>query len=122
MWNHQEKRLTQNKTPKLHVDDYVRISRAKGTFEKGYLPSWSEEIFQVAGVDSRASPVMYQLKDYEGKYIQGKFYTEELQKVGKPELFAVEKVIRRRANKRGESLVKFFDSPHYYFASDVQRI
>ena len=122
VWSHQENRLEKAKPSKFQVDDYVRISRVKGIFEKGYLPSWSEEIFQVAAVDSRASPVMYQLKDYENKFIQGKFYTEELQNVSKPELYAVERVIRRRANKRGESLVKFFDSPHYYYASDVQQI
>ena len=65
---------------------------------------------------------MYQLKDYEDKFIQGKFHTEELQKVVKPELFAVERVIRRRANKQGDALVKFFDSPHYYYASDLHQI
>ena len=125
VWSHQENRPTtiRKSLKLLQVDDYVRISRVKGTFEKGYIPSWSEEIFQVADVDSRAFPIMYQLKDHEDKFIQGKFYSEELQKVSKPELFAVERVIRRgRGRRRGEDLVKFLDSPHYYYATDLQRI
>src|SRR5207244_7506036 len=31
--------------PKFKVADKVRISRIKGTFEKGYLPNWSEQIY-----------------------------------------------------------------------------
>ena len=121
VWNHQENRRPSTESKLLQMNDYVRISRIKALFDKGYLPSWSEEIFQVVSVDSRASPVMYQLKDHEGKFIQGKFYTEELQKVAKPELFAVERVIRR-GRRRGEALVKFFDSPNYYYATDLQQI
>ena len=93
VWDNQEKRFAKAKQAKFHEGDHVRISRYKGIFDKGYLPSWSEEVFQVVSTDSRASPVMYQIKDFEDKFIQGKFYTEELQKVTKPQ------VNRRRANK-----------------------
>ena len=65
---------------------------------------------------------MYKLKDYDGKTIEGKFYTEELQKVAKPTLYAVERFIRRNANRGGEPLVKFYDSSHYYYATDLQHI
>ena len=35
------------KNPFLKVGDKVRISRIKGIFEKGYLPNWSEEVFEI---------------------------------------------------------------------------
>ena len=33
------------KDPKFKVGDYVRISKFKNVFAKGYTPNWSEEIF-----------------------------------------------------------------------------
>jgi len=122
VWDLQEQKVKSANKTKFQVDDYVRVSRWKGIFEKGFTSNFSEEIFQIASVDARSFPVMYELKDYDGKAIEGKFYTEELQKVAKPTLYAVERVIRRNANRRGESLVKFYDSPHYYYATDLQHI
>ena len=34
-----------NKDPKFKVRDYVRISKYKNIFAKGYTPNWSEEVF-----------------------------------------------------------------------------
>jgi len=36
-----------DKTPvfKFSVGDFLRISKVKRTFEKGYTPNWTEEIF-----------------------------------------------------------------------------
>ena len=33
--------------PKFQVDEYVRISKYKNTFAKGYTPNWSEEVFVI---------------------------------------------------------------------------
>ena len=33
-----------NKDPKFKVGDYVRISKYKNIFAKGYMPNWSEEV------------------------------------------------------------------------------
>ena len=30
--------------PRYKVDDYVRISKYKNAFAKGYVPNWSEEL------------------------------------------------------------------------------
>ena len=32
---------------KLKVGDHVRISKYKNIFAKGYVPSWSEEVFVI---------------------------------------------------------------------------
>ena len=34
-----------DKDPKLKIDDIVRILKCKNIFRKGYLPTWSEDIF-----------------------------------------------------------------------------
>ena len=35
------------KNPKFKVGDYVRISKYKNIFAKGYMSNWSEEVFGV---------------------------------------------------------------------------
>ena len=35
------------KDPKFKVGDYVRISKYKNIFAKGYSPNWSEEVFVI---------------------------------------------------------------------------
>ena len=36
-----------NKDPKFKVGDYVRISKYKNIFAKGYMSNWSEEVFVI---------------------------------------------------------------------------
>src|SRR5579872_6587310 len=92
--------------PKLKVGDRVRISRVKGTFEKGYLPNWSEELYSVDKVQ-KTMPVTYKLKDLLGEDIEGSFYEQELQK-SHQEVYRVEKVIRKKKiNGVDHALVKW---------------
>lgn len=68
---------------KLKEGDFVRISRVKGPFKKGYIGNWTEEIFIVDQAKGRVPKVMYKLKDWGGEKIEGSFYTEEVQLVDK---------------------------------------
>ena len=89
----------ETRKPKYEVGDVVRISRLKGIFEKGYLPSWSREVFTVVEVQvpfSAKSPIIYKLKDRSGEILQGAFYTEELQKVKYPDVLLVESVLKKK--------------------------
>jgi len=79
---------------KFTVGDRVRISRIKGLFEKGYLPNWSEEVFEIVEV-KYTNPYTYILKDTKGEIIAGSFYTEELQKTDQ-EVYRIEKVLRKK--------------------------
>lgn len=83
---------------KLKVGDYVRISKYKGVFEKGYTPNWSAEIFQIFKVQD-TSPITYTIKDANHQPILGAFYREELQKTKNPQLYLIEKIIKRKGNK-----------------------
>ena len=35
---------------KFKVGDFVRINKTKRTFEKGYLPNWTQELFKISAV------------------------------------------------------------------------
>lgn len=80
--------------PKFKVGDKVRISRIKGLFEKGYLPNWSEEVFEIDAV-KYTNPYTYVLKDMNGEIIAGSFYNEELQKIDQ-DVYRIEKIIRKK--------------------------
>ena len=116
VWEHQEQKKAEVPTI-IKVGDSVRISKWKGTFEKGYLANFSEELFTVSGVDQRYHPVMYTIKDEQGEEIEGKFYAQELQVVEPSEWFPIEKVLRRQGSR---SLVKFLGYPGEYWVDHVE--
>ena len=115
-----------SKRNKLKVGDRVRISKARRVFKKGYLPSWTLELFTVDSV-LRTTPTTYTIKDDHGEVLEGSFYEQELQKVGEKDHYDIEAVLDQRLDKKGqrEYLVKWvgYDSsfnqwiPHRALAS-----
>lgn len=95
---------------KFRIGDFVRISRYKTIFEKGYTPNWTTEIFKIREVQ-QTSPITYLLEDLHSNPINGSFYNHELQKSECPDIYLIEKVLRKNKNKL---LVKWlgFDSSH----------
>ncbi|KAK5637971.1 hypothetical protein RI129_012266 [Pyrocoelia pectoralis] len=87
-----------NKKCRFNVGDVVRISKFKSIFAKGYTSNWSSELFKIIKVQI-TNPVTYLLEDMKGKPILGGFYEQELQKVKYPDVYLVEKVLRRKNNK-----------------------
>ncbi|XP_077270947.1 uncharacterized protein LOC143902117 [Temnothorax americanus] len=83
---------------RFRVDDPVRVSKFKTIFEKGYTPNWTTEIFRIARVQ-RTNPVTYLLRDIRGEAIAGGFYEHELLRVSDPDVYLVEKVLRKRGNR-----------------------
>ena len=89
-----------NKKPKFSINDKVRVSLLKNTFEKSYTSNWSEEIFIID--DIKTSNVHYYfLKNLQGEKIDGMFYEQELLKTNMKEndLYIIEKIIRKNKNK-----------------------
>ena len=83
---------------KLKVGNKVRISKARRTFDKGYLQNWTEEIFSVNEAIATAPPI-YKFVDC-GEEVKGSFYDKELQRVDKKdEVYKVEKILRTRRRK-----------------------
>jgi hypothetical protein len=52
------------------IGDQIRISKMKQTFEKGYLPNFSKEIFTISKQVPR-DPHVYNLKDLGGEELKG---------------------------------------------------
>ncbi|XP_057339434.1 uncharacterized protein LOC130676941 [Microplitis mediator] len=98
------------KKSKFKVGDKVRINKYKHVFEKGYTPNWTTEIFTIKSVQN-TNPTTYKLIDYQNQSIEGGFYNEELSKVKYPDVYLVEKIVKRRG---GKYFVKWlgFDSSH----------
>ena len=93
--------------PKFKVRDYVRISKYKNIFSKGYTPNFSEEVFIIKEIKNTI-PWTYVVNDLNGEEIIGTFYENELQKTNEQDI-RIEKVIK---NKGGKLYVKWkgFDS------------
>ena len=73
-----------NKDPKSKIGDHVRISKYKNILAKGYMPSWSEEVF-ISSKIKNTVPWTYIINDLNGEEIIGTFYEKELQKTNQKE-------------------------------------
>ena len=91
---------------------WVRIPRARGRFEQGFLQNWSDEVFVVVQCVGRV-PV-YKLKEVTEEKPDGIFYYWELQRVIKPmdTYFKIEKIIDQKTEGRKKFyLVKYKGYP-----------
>jgi hypothetical protein len=66
---------------KFKVDDHIRISKYKYTFNNKYEPNWTRETLVVSEI-LNTQPVTYKIKDLNNEEIIGSFYNKELQKKG----------------------------------------
>ena len=76
------------------------------TFNRGYEPNWTEEVYTVDKVTKKG----YQLKDELGEEIKGTFYQPEVQKVRVhgQKRYDIEKVLKYRGTgRRRQGLVKW---------------
>jgi hypothetical protein len=99
----------------LKVGQYVRISKYKGKFEKGYLANWSREIFRIKLV-KRTQPVTYVIEDQNDNEMRGTFYRQELQAISNlPDTFRIESILAHRKRQgRKQILVKWADYPEEF--------
>jgi len=99
---------------KFRLGDTVRISKYKTTFEKGYTPSWSTELFKIVKANI-TNPPTYLLESLEGEPIRGCFYEAELQKTSSPNAYLVEKILKRRKKNHIDQLfVKWLGFPNQF--------
>lgn len=92
------RKLKPCKKQKFQVGDYVRISKYKNCFQKGYTPNWTTEIFKIIKVNETI-PVTYSIEDQRRQQILGTFYEQELQKTNYPDIYLIEKVLKKKNNK-----------------------
>jgi len=107
----QQPRRAVGSKSKLAVGNLVRISETKRQFKKGYLPSWTRELFRVTAVHS-TDPITYSICDLSDEPIKGRFYDPELQKVKSDEVFKIEKILKtRKKGGKTEYLVRWLGYP-----------
>ena len=92
--------------PKFKVSDYVRINKTKPTFKKVYLPNWTQELFQISPVVKTQTQITYKIEDLAGELVNGTFYSQELQRVEKDQIFEIESILDHRKRKAGKKFVK----------------
>ena len=91
----------------VKVGDRVWISKYKRkTFDKGFTPNWTEEVFIVDEL-KWTNPITYKIRDLNGDPNKGTFYLAELQKTDQ-NIYRIEKVIRKTRDK---ALVKWEGYP-----------
>ena len=105
----------ENRGDRLQIqkDASVRLSKFKGTFDKGYLPNWTEEHFKVSSALDKERRV-YKVKDNLGDPIEGVFYPEEIQEIDiTNKVHKIEKVLKKRKARSGiELFVKWKGFPN----------
>jgi transposase InsO family protein/uncharacterized protein YktA (UPF0223 family) len=101
---------------KFSVGDFVRITKSKGIFAKGYEAGCSRELFKIRTVNQSQEPVVYELEDLLGEEIVGNFYEEELQKSKFKENYKVfsEIVKQKTEDKKKMFLVRFKELPEKF--------
>ena len=106
------------KKPDLEAGDSVRISKARRTFKKGYLPQWTEEIFIIFKTQNTQPPT-FRLKDWHGEEIEGSFYAQELQKIDKSDnVYRIESVLKEEKNRLFVKWLGYPDSFNSWVAKE----
>lgn len=82
----------------LKVGDLVRINKTKRTFDKGYLPNWTTELFKVIRIN-RTKPQTVKLDDLGGESIAGSFYLHEIQRIKDNAIYEIESVLGKRTRR-----------------------
>ena len=111
---------------RFKVGDHVRITHMRNIFSREYDDRWSGEIFTIANRLWRESTPIYRIKDYNGDYITGTFYSSELQKldVKGDDTWKVERIVKSKGKGRNKQhYVKWLHWPKSFNswvnASDV---
>ena len=112
VWKRLYVKPRKKRKPTLKVGDRVRLNKIYRTFQKAYLPGWTEEVFVVHRVIPGSVPT-YKIREWDQSPVEGTFYEEDLQKVNVSDqaLFRVEKVLKRRKN---QLLIKWKGWPDKY--------
>ena len=92
--------------PKFKEGNFVRINKTKRTFDKGYLPNWTQKLFQILVVVKTRTLITYKIKYLDDEVVKGTFYAHELQRVEKDQIYEIDYVLDHRKRKVGKKWVK----------------
>jgi hypothetical protein len=99
--------------PKIKIDDKVRLRYELGPFDKSFYPNWTDEVFDVKGINTGSHKPYYILENYNKKRV-GRYYPEEVQKI-RENLYRVEKILKKKkVNGKTLYFVKWLNYPSEY--------
>ncbi|XP_011054409.1 PREDICTED: uncharacterized protein LOC105146069 [Acromyrmex echinatior] len=102
--------------PRFNVGDLLRMSKFKTIFEKGYTPNWTMEVFRIKV--QKINSVTYLLENYPGKPVARGFSEYELHRVANPNIYLVEKVLRKKEDKVYVKWLEFNNSHNSWIHKD----
>ena len=75
--------MKEKDSPQISTWRYSETSTHRNPYikEKGYKPTFTDEIFQIHRVDKRLPIVRYTIQDRDGEKIEGSFLKHELSRV-----------------------------------------
>ena len=111
-WERKKMEKKKKKKANLPIGTHVRLLQLKtNPFGRSYYGRWTDEIFKIASeIQALGKKKRYKVVELDGSSIDGVFYADELQQVQTPMLYDIERVVRKRKNKRTglqELLVKW---------------
>jgi hypothetical protein len=94
-----------NQKPKFRVGQIVRVNLNHNMFSKlSSSIQWSTSLFRVKSYRTRYPAHTYTLENLDSSPVLGTFYAEELSATKYPDVYLVEKVLRK---KRGKAFVRW---------------
>lgn len=89
-----------------------RLARVVFNRAMHFTPKWTREVFVIVQVLFNERPIVYTIKNLADELIDSTFYERYLQQVGKPEVFVIKCVVKRRMRPGvQESFVKWSGYP-----------
>lgn len=101
-------------TSPLEVGQCVRLvtrDSRKESFQKGFLPRNSREIFTIIHREDTHIPITYTISDLDNNPIHGTWYHDELVPCSKPTAFKIDIIRTRRRRGSLQYLVQYIDYP-----------
>ena len=114
------------RNPKFKVGDTVRIWGERLQFHRGYMEDFTCEFFIIAKVLRNLPFPRYDIREYEGEEIIGRFFEDELVKYIPSDTYPIE-VLKKKKTKKGEQyFVHYIGWPHSYdewkLAKDIEKL
>lgn len=102
------------KSPSLAIGANVRVPYKKETFQRGYYPQWTDQVFTVSNIQKGRRNAMYKLAHHDGTELRPRHYKEQIQRIT-PVTYRVDKIVKRKTiNGKLMYYVSFIGYPPKY--------
>ena len=82
------------------MGDFVCINKTRRIFDKGCLPNWTQELFQILAMAKTQTPITYGIKDLEDEVVFTRVIT------CKNQIYEIDYILDHRIRKLWKNWVK----------------